>query len=63
MISWLRKKGAVCNETTSKRDLYQLILPLTPKEIYKTDAMLANHGHTVVRLSPYTCDLKPTGQN
>lgn len=39
----------------------KLILPLKPLEkVYKIDAMVADHGHTVIRLPPYMCDLNPT---
>jgi hypothetical protein len=50
-----------CDKATCKNYLYQLNLLLKPKEkIYKTDQMLANHGHIVVWLLQYMCDLDPT---
>jgi hypothetical protein len=51
MISWLRKKGVNCNETMRKNEIYNLILPLKPKEkIYKIDHIKKN---TVIQLLDY----------
>jgi hypothetical protein len=59
-ISWIRKKGVNCNEKMRKNELYNLILPLKPKEkIYKIDHILKTYGHAVVRQPPYMCDLNP----
>lgn len=60
MISWLRNKGVDCNESMRKNDLYNQILSLKPKEkVFKIDSILSGHGHSVVRLPPYMCDLNP----
>jgi transposase len=41
--------------------LYELILTKKPIEkIFKLDQLLNAHGHTVLRLRPYNCDLSPT---
>jgi hypothetical protein len=44
-----------------KGQLYDLILKKKPKQrIFKIDQLLKIHGHTVVRLCQYICDLSPT---
>jgi hypothetical protein len=61
MISSLPKKGVNCNETMQKCVLYNLILPLKPKEkIHDTDHIWNKYGHTVVKPTPHMCNLNPT---
>ncbi|PNF33229.1 hypothetical protein B7P43_G11383 [Cryptotermes secundus] len=60
MISWLRHKGVDCNESMWKNDLYNQILSLKPKEkVFKINSILSGHGHSVIRLPLYMCDLDP----
>jgi transposase len=60
MISWLERQGVFCDPTMRKGQLYDLILTKKPKEkTFKTDHLLNAHGHNVVRLPPYMCDLSP----
>lgn len=41
-----------------KEDLYKLVLANKPaQKSYKIDSMLASHGHTVLRIPPYMCEL------
>jgi transposase len=61
MVSWLERHGVFCDPTMRKGQLHDLILTKKPKEKNsKTDQLLNAHGHTVVTLSPYMCDLSPT---
>jgi hypothetical protein len=60
MISWLEWHGVYCDPTMRKGHLYDLIFTRKPKEkIFKIDHVLSVHGHAVVRLPPYICDLSP----
>lgn len=43
-----------------KSELYEIIKKHKPREKkYEIDRMAREHGHTVVRLPPYHCDLNP----
>ena len=45
----------------TKAELYDLIKMHKPQyETFATDCLLAEHGHTVIRLPPYHPDLNPT---
>jgi len=60
MISWLQRHGVACDSTMRKGPLYELIVTKKPREkIFKIDQLLNAHGHTVLRLPPYNCDLSP----
>ncbi|KDR15088.1 hypothetical protein L798_11092 [Zootermopsis nevadensis] len=60
MISWLLRHGVFCDPAMRKGQLYDLILTRKPKEkIFKIDQLLNAHGHIVVTLPPYMCDLSP----
>jgi hypothetical protein len=60
MISWLQRHGVACDSTVRKCPLYELILTKEPREkVFKIDQPLNARGHTVLRLSPYHCDLSP----
>jgi hypothetical protein len=44
----------------TKAELYDLIKMHKPQyETFAIDCMLAEHGHTVIRLPPYNLDLNP----
>jgi hypothetical protein len=52
------QEGCIAWCDHKQRDLYQLILPLKPREkIDKTDALLAHYGYTADYR--HTCDLNP----
>jgi len=60
---WLDKRGIRCSSDVTKAELYDLIKMHKPQ--YETLAivrLLADHGHTVLRLPPYHPDLNPTEQ-
>jgi hypothetical protein len=43
-----------------KFTLFSSVEKICPKEtVYHTDMLCAAHGHTVIRLPPYMCDLNP----
>ena len=43
----------------TKVELYQLVKQNKGDPIYEIDQLLHAHGHTVLRLPPYHCDLSP----
>lgn len=60
MIKWLVERGIPLTENLLKPELYDLIKQLKPKfKMYKIDAIMAEHGHSVLRLPPYHPDLNP----
>jgi transposase len=60
MLEYLRRHGMPCEEGMGKFTLFSSVEKIRPKEkMYHTDTMFAAHGHTVIRLPPYMCDLNP----
>lgn len=60
MIEWLAKNNIPFSEDLKKFDLLELIEKhKQPEKVYRIDQVLKAHGHTVVRLPPYMCDLNP----
>lgn len=59
MTSWLRDRNIAYNEGLLKPELYSLIKRHKPKKEYVVDRMLEEHGHYVLRLPAYHCDLNP----
>lgn len=60
MQKWLTDNGIPYCESMLKPQLYSLIKLKKPQlKIYKIDAILAQHGHSVLRLPPYHPDLNP----
>lgn len=60
MIDWLQRKGINCDSSMRKTVLYQLVEKLMPAtKVYRIDSSLQAHGHTVLRLPPYMCELNP----
>ena len=55
-MSWLCKECVVCDESISKNDPLVNCSTEAQEVIYKTDHILANHGHTVVWLPLFMCD-------
>jgi len=53
MLLWLDKHGTQCSSNMTKAELYDLIKVHKPQyEAFATDRLLADHGHTVLRLPP-----------
>ena len=60
MKSWLTEKNIPFPENFSKTKLYELIKLHKPRQkSYVIDSILAEHGHTALRLPPYHPDLNP----
>lgn len=59
MQSWLTKNNISFDEKMTKPELYHIIKLNKPEKRYVVDELLREHGHEVVRLPPYHCDLNP----
>jgi transposase len=60
MLEYLRRHGVPCEEGKRKFTFFSLVEKICPKEkVYHIDTLFAAHGHTVIRLPPYMCDLNP----
>ena len=60
MISWLKKYNIPVAPDMLKAELYELVKRNKPRQKkYEIDRIAREHGHTVVRLPPYHCDLNP----
>ena len=60
MLSWLDERGIWYSSDITKAELYDLIKMHKPQyETFAIDRLLADHGHTVLRLPPYHPDLNP----
>lgn len=59
MQQWLRENNVPFEENLRKRELYPLIKKAMPPKKYIVDDLLKRHGHEIVRLPPYHCDLNP----
>jgi hypothetical protein len=64
MLFWLDKHGICYSSDMTKAELYDLIKLHKPQyETFAIDCLLAEHGHTAIRLPPYHPDLNPTEKN
>ena len=43
----------------TKVELLQIVKANRPAPEYRVDSLLKQHGHTILRLPPYHCDLNP----
>lgn len=60
MIDWLSKQNIPFSETMLKPQLYTLIQLHKPRhKTFKIDSILAESGHSTLRLPPYHPDLNP----
>lgn len=57
MQSWITNKGLSYLPTMVKAQLYEIIKEHKEAPVYEADQMLEAHGHKVVRLPPYHCEL------
>jgi len=63
MLLRLDKHGIRYSSNMTKAELYDLIKVHKPQyETFEIDRLLADHGHTVLRLPPYHPDLNPIEQ-
>lgn len=56
---WLLQNNIQFDEMMRKPELLMLVKRHKPEALYEIDQILGDHGHTVVRLPPYHCDLNP----
>ncbi|XP_072930356.1 uncharacterized protein [Epargyreus clarus] len=59
MQLWLRERNIEFSEQMTKPQLQELIKRNKPAPEYEIDNLLKSHGHSVLRLPPYHCDLSP----
>ncbi|XP_047990121.1 uncharacterized protein LOC125229345 [Leguminivora glycinivorella] len=59
-IDWLTRNNIMADITMRKDHLCDLIeLHKAPENTFKMDKLIKRHGHDVLRLPPYMCDLNP----
>ena len=56
---WLRARGVEFSDDLLKPELVHLVKSMKTQKSYVVDELAAHHGHKVVRLPPYHCDLNP----
>ncbi|CAG4961088.1 unnamed protein product [Colias eurytheme] len=59
MQEWIVNKGLAYLPTMVKSQLFEIIKEHKEPPLYEVDLLLQDHGHKVVRLPPYHCDLNP----
>ena len=60
MCEWLEEKMIPFDEKMRKTELFEIISKNAPaSKKYCIDEILKQHGHDVIRLSPYHYDLNP----
>jgi transposase len=60
ILFWLDKHGIQCSSDMTKAELCDLVKVHKPQyDTFAIDWLLAERGHTVIRLPPYYPDLKP----
>ncbi|CAB3240016.1 unnamed protein product [Arctia plantaginis] len=56
---WLLENNIPFDESLRKPYLLMLVKKHKPELVYHIDGLLGDHGHTVIRLPLYHCDLNP----
>lgn len=59
MQEWIKNNGLSYLDTMTKPELYEIIKINKKPDVFEADDILKQHGHQVVRLPPYHCDLNP----
>lgn len=59
IIKWLQMQRIPITSDMRKAELLELVKAKQHTKIYYVDELLKEHGHTVVRLPPYHCELNP----
>lgn len=60
MQEWLNKNNISYSKSLKKPELYNIIKMYKPRNIkYRIDNLAKQHGHEILRLPPYHCDLNP----
>jgi hypothetical protein len=64
MLFWLDKHGIRYKSDMTKAELYDFIKMHKPQYVtFAIDCLVAEHGHTLIRLPPYHPDLNPIENN
>lgn len=56
---WLREHGIEFDDSLTKPELLEIVKKNKPEKTYIIDELFAKHGHEVLRIPPYNCDLNP----
>lgn len=56
---WMQEHGVSFEEDWTKAELLVQLKKHRPEKKYLVDELLREHGHEVLRLPPYNCDLNP----
>lgn len=56
---WMQEHGVSFEEDWTKAELLMQLKKHRPEKKYLVDELLREHGHEVLRLPPYNCDLNP----
>lgn len=59
MQEWLTNNNILFDDCWTKPQLYELVKRHKGDPVYEIENLLNQHGHEVVRLPPYHCDLNP----
>lgn len=59
MQEWIKSNNLCYLDTMTKPELYEIIKMNKKADVFEADDILKQHGHQVVRLPPYHCDLNP----
>ncbi|CAK1584320.1 unnamed protein product [Parnassius mnemosyne] len=60
MLEWLTRNNVETSLSMRKAELFDVIKLHAPQEkTFKMDQLIRSHGHEVLRLPPYMCDLNP----
>lgn len=60
MQDWLKRRNIPFDSSMTKPELYELVkINKEPNRRYEIDEIAKAHGHEVIRLPPYNCDLNP----
>ena len=57
--AWLTEHNISFSEDMLKPELLELVRRHAPEKTYFIDELAREHGHEVLRLAPYNCDLNP----
>ncbi|XP_043264226.1 uncharacterized protein LOC122404355 [Colletes gigas] len=59
MVKWLTENNITFSFTMRKFQLFDLVEKSKPQKSFKIDQIMRLHGHNILRLPPYNCDLNP----
>lgn len=59
IAEWLCSNNISFPQKATKAKLVEILRRHKPESIYEIDTILSTHGHKVIRLPPYHCDMNP----